>query len=72
MCCSIVRRAARRWAGPQGRQAVVRFGSARCLVPSRLIGAAVLITVPGKTIRVLEPFTSQIAAAVVVHEPGAS
>jgi transposase len=48
----------------------VRFGSARYSVPSKLIGATVLITVAGSTIRVLEPFTGQIAAEHQLVAPG--
>jgi len=48
----------------------VRFGSARYSVPSRLIGATVLITVHGSAIRILEPFTGQIAAEHQLVAPG--
>jgi hypothetical protein len=40
----------------------LQFGSARYSVPSQLIGTTVLIAVSGTTIRILEPFTGQIAA----------
>jgi hypothetical protein len=39
-------------------------------VPSRLIGTTVLIAVHGTKIRVLEPFTGQIAAEHVLVAPG--
>jgi len=48
----------------------VRFGSARYSVPSRLIGTTVLITVHGSAIRILEPFTGQIAAEHQLVPPG--
>ena len=48
----------------------VRFGSARYSVPARLIGATVLIAVHGTSIRVLEPFTGQIAAEHQLVAPG--
>ena len=48
----------------------VRFGSARYSVPSRLIGATVLITVHGNLIRVLEPFTGEVAAEHQLVAPG--
>ncbi len=48
----------------------VRFGSARYSVPSRLIGTTVLITVAGATIRVLEPFTGEVAAEHLLVAPG--
>jgi len=48
----------------------VRFGSARYSVPSRLIGTTVLITVAGSTIRILEPFTGEIAAEHQLVAPG--
>ena len=48
----------------------VRFGSARYSVPSRLIGTTVLIAVHGTKIRVLEPFTGEIAAEHVLVAPG--
>jgi transposase len=48
----------------------VRFGSARYSVPSRLIGATVLITVAGATIRILEPFTGEITAEHQLVAPG--
>jgi transposase len=48
----------------------VRFGSARYSVPSKLIGATVLITVAGSAIRILEPFTGEIAAEHPLVAPG--
>jgi hypothetical protein len=48
----------------------VRFGSARYSVPSRLIGGTVLIAVDGTRIRILEPFTGQIAAEHQLVAPG--
>jgi transposase len=48
----------------------VRFGSARYSVPSRLIGATVLITVAGPAIRILEPFTGEVAAEHALVAPG--
>jgi transposase len=48
----------------------VRFGSARYSVPARLIGTTVLITVTGTMIRVLEPFTGEIAAEHQLVAPG--
>src|SRR5262252_7693095 len=48
----------------------VRFGSARYSVPARLIGATVLITVHGNSIRVLEPFTGEVAAEHQLVAPG--
>ena len=48
----------------------VRFGSARYSVPNRLIGATVLITVHGTRIRMLEPFTGEIAAEHQLVAPG--
>jgi hypothetical protein len=48
----------------------VRFGSARYSVPSRLIGTTVLITVHDMKIRVLEPFTGEIAAEHELVAPG--
>src|SRR5262249_19877814 len=48
----------------------VRFGPARYSVPSRLIGATVLITVAANTIRILEPFTGEIAAEHQLVAPG--
>jgi transposase len=48
----------------------VRFGSARYSVPSKLIGATVLITVDGSTIRILEPFTGEVAAEHQLVAPG--
>lgn len=52
------------------RLSCVRFGSARYSVPSRLIGSIVLITVSGKTVRITEPFTGQIAAEHQLVAPG--
>lgn len=40
----------------------VRFGSARYSVPSRLIGATVLIRVTDGRVQILEPFTGVVAA----------
>jgi transposase len=48
----------------------VRFGSARYSVPARLIGATVLITVHNTTVRVLEPFTGEVAAEHQLVAPG--
>ena len=48
----------------------VRFGSARYSVPSRLIGTTVLITVAGPAIRILEPFTGEVAAEHALVAPG--
>jgi transposase len=48
----------------------VRFGSARYSVPAQLIGATVLISVAGTVIRVMEPFTGQIAAEHQLVAPG--
>ncbi len=48
----------------------VRFGSARYSVPSRLIGSTVLITVHDMKIRILEPFTGDIAAEHQLVAPG--
>jgi len=50
--------------------ACVRFGSARYSVPSRLIGATVLIAVAGTRIRFLEPFTGEVAAEHQLVPPG--
>jgi hypothetical protein len=52
------------------RLSCVRFGSARYSVPSRLIGATVLITITGKTIRMLEPFTGEVTAEHQLVAPG--
>jgi transposase len=52
------------------RLSCVRFGSARYSVPARLIGATVLIAVRGTTIRILEPFTGEIAAEHQHVAPG--
>ena len=48
----------------------VRFGSARYSVPARLIGTTVLITVAGPAIRILEPFTGEVAAEHALVAPG--
>jgi transposase len=48
----------------------VRFGSARYSVPSRLIGTTVLIAVAGTRIRILEPFTGEVAAEHQLVPPG--
>jgi Integrase core domain len=48
----------------------VRFGSARYSVPSRLIGASVLIRVTDGRVQVLEPFTGEIAAEHQLVAPG--
>ena len=48
----------------------VRFGSARYSVPSPLIGTTVLIAVHGTQIRILEPFTGEIAAEHPLVAPG--
>jgi transposase len=48
----------------------VRFGSARYSVPSRLIGTTVLIAVAGSTVRILEPFTGEVAAEHQLVPPG--
>jgi hypothetical protein len=48
----------------------VRFGSARYSVPSRLIGATVLLRVTGRRVQILEPFTSEIAAEHALVAPG--
>ena len=48
----------------------VRFGSARYSVPSRLIGATVLIRVHESRICILEPFTGEIAAEHALVAPG--
>jgi transposase len=48
----------------------VRFGSARYSVPSRLIGTTVLIAVHGSAIRILEPFTGEVAAEHDLVPPG--
>jgi hypothetical protein len=47
-----------------------RFGSARYSTPSRLIGAAVLVEIHGTAIRVLEPFTGEVAAEHPLVAPG--
>jgi transposase len=48
----------------------VRFGSARYSVPARLIGATVVVAVHGNSIRVLEPFTGEVAAEHQLVAPG--
>jgi hypothetical protein len=48
----------------------VRFGSARYSVPSRLIGATVLLRVTGGQVQVLEPFSGEIAAEHPLVAPG--
>jgi Mu transposase-like protein len=48
----------------------VRFGSARYSVPARLIGTTVLAEVAGTAIRILEPFTGQVAAQHQLVAPG--
>jgi transposase len=48
----------------------VRFGSARYSVPSRLIGATVLLRVADGQVQVLEPFTGEIAAEHRLVAPG--
>ena len=48
----------------------VRFGSARYSVPSRLIGTTVLISVEGTRVRILEPFTGEVAAEHQLVAPG--
>jgi len=48
----------------------VRFGSARYSVPSRLIGATVLLRVTGRCVQILEPFTGEIAAEHPLVAPG--
>jgi hypothetical protein len=48
----------------------VRFGSARYSVPARLIGATVLIAVHENRIRILEPFTGEVAAEHQLVAPG--
>jgi hypothetical protein len=53
-----------------GRLSCVRFGSARYSVPFRLIGTTVVITVGGARIRVLEPFTGEVAAEHQLVAPG--
>jgi transposase len=45
-----------------GKLSCVRFGSARYSVPSRLIGSTVLVNAAGTTIRIIEPFTGEVAA----------
>jgi transposase len=52
------------------RLSCVRFGSARYSVPSRLISTTVLIEVRGNRIRIIEPFTGQIAAEHPLVAPG--
>jgi hypothetical protein len=53
-----------------GKLSCVRFGSACYSVPSKLIGATVLITLDGSTIRILEPFTGEVAAEHQLVAPG--
>jgi len=53
-----------------GKLSCVRFGSARYSVPSRLIGTTVLIAVAGTRIRILEPFTGEVAAEHRLVPPG--
>jgi transposase len=48
----------------------VRFGSARYSVPSRLIGATVLIRVAGGRVQMVEPVTGEIAAEHELAAPG--
>jgi len=48
----------------------VRFGSARYSVPNHLIGSTVLMAVAGTRIRILEPFTGEIAAEHQLVAPG--
>jgi hypothetical protein len=48
----------------------VRFGSARYSVPSRVIGTTGAIAMHGTKIRVLEPFTGEIAAEHGLAAPG--
>jgi hypothetical protein len=48
----------------------VRFGSARYSVPTRLIGAVVLITVAEGRLRLVEPFTGEIVAEHTLVTPG--
>ena len=48
----------------------VRFGSARYSVPSRLIGAMVLIRVIAGRVQMLEPFTGEVAAEHDLVAPG--
>jgi hypothetical protein len=53
-----------------GKLSCVRFGSARYSVPSRLIGATVLLRVADGQVQVLEPFTGEIAAVHALVAPG--
>jgi hypothetical protein len=48
----------------------VRFGSARYSVPSRLIGATVLLRVTGGRLSILEPFAGEIVAGHQLVAPG--
>ena len=48
----------------------VRFGSARYSVPTRLIGASVLLTVTDNQVSVLEPFTGEVVADHALVAPG--
>jgi transposase len=52
------------------RLSCVRFGSARYSVPAGLIGTTVLIEVAGAAIRILEPFTGEVAAEHQLVAPG--
>jgi transposase len=52
------------------RLSCVRFGSARYSVPSKLIGATVLITIEGRRIRILEPFSGEVVAEHQLVAPG--
>jgi hypothetical protein len=48
----------------------VRFGSARYSVPTRLVGATVLLTVTGDRLSVLESFTGEVVAEHALVAPG--
>jgi hypothetical protein len=48
----------------------VRFGSARYSVPTRLIGASVLLAVDGNQVSVMEPFTGEVVAEHALVAPG--
>jgi hypothetical protein len=48
----------------------VRFGSARYSVPSRLIGATVLLRVTGNRVQVLEPLSGEVVAEHQLVAPG--
>ncbi len=52
------------------RLSCVRFGPARYSVPSKLIGATVLIRVAGGQVQILEPFTGEVAAEHQLVAPG--